>query len=108
MQEMQEAQIWSLAQKNPQEKEMATHPIILAWEIPWTEEPGGLLSVEWQRVRRNWMTEHSHTYFYLATLYIEGPTQSLEALNKLFVAIVLIRHSGKCYHQQTFLEVMIL
>ena len=33
------------------EKEMATHSSILAWEIPWTEEPGGLQSLELQRVR---------------------------------------------------------
>ena len=41
MQVTQEAQIWSLAQKDPQEKEMETHPVILAWEIPRTEEPVG-------------------------------------------------------------------
>ena len=35
------------------EKEMATHSSILAWEIPWTEEPGGLQSVESQRVRHD-------------------------------------------------------
>ena len=35
------------------EKEMATHSSILAWEIPWTEEPGGLLSKESQRVEDN-------------------------------------------------------
>ena len=32
----------SLGQNDPLEKEMATHPTILAWEMPWTEEPGGL------------------------------------------------------------------
>ena len=36
------------------EKEMATHSSFLAWEIPWTEEPGGLLSMGSQRVRHNW------------------------------------------------------
>ena len=36
--------------ENPLEKEMATHSGILAWEIPWTEEPGGLQSTGWQRV----------------------------------------------------------
>ena len=41
---MQETPIRSLGQKNPLEKEMATHCSILAWEIPWTEEPGGLES----------------------------------------------------------------
>ena len=39
---MQEMQVWSLGQEDPLEKEMATHASILAWEIPWTEEPGGL------------------------------------------------------------------
>ena len=41
---MQETQVWSLGQENPLEKEMATHPSILAWKIPWTEEPGSLYS----------------------------------------------------------------
>ena len=39
---MQETQVWSLDQKESLEKGMATHPRILAWEIPWTEGPGGL------------------------------------------------------------------
>ena len=39
---MQEMGVQSLGQENPQEKEMATHSSILTWEIPWTEEPGGL------------------------------------------------------------------
>ena len=39
---MQETQVESLGQKDPLEKEMATHSSILAGEIPWTEEPGGL------------------------------------------------------------------
>ena len=42
---MQETQVWSLVQKDPLEKEMANHSIIPAWEIPWTEEPGGLQSI---------------------------------------------------------------
>ena len=39
---MQETWIQSLGQEDPLEKGMATHASILAWEIPWTEEPGGL------------------------------------------------------------------
>ena len=39
---MQETWVQSLGQDDPLEKEMATHSSILAWEIPWTEEPGGL------------------------------------------------------------------
>ena len=45
MQETQETQVWSLSWKDPLEKEMATHSSIVAWEIPWTEEPSGLQSV---------------------------------------------------------------
>ena len=45
MQEIQEMRVHSLGQKDPLEKEMATHSSILAWEIPWTEELGGLQSL---------------------------------------------------------------
>ena len=45
--------IQSLGWEDPLEKEMATYSSSLAWEIPWTEEPGGLLSLETQRVRHN-------------------------------------------------------
>ena len=46
---MQETWVWSLGQEDPVEKEMATHSSILAWEIPWTEEPGKLQSVGLQK-----------------------------------------------------------
>ena len=42
---MQEIWVQSLGQEDPLEKEMATHSSSLAWEIPWTEEPGGLQSM---------------------------------------------------------------
>ena len=45
MQELQETQVRSLGQEDPLEKGMATHSSILAWIIPWTEEPGGLQSM---------------------------------------------------------------
>ena len=44
-QEMQEWWVQSLGREDPLEKEMATHSSILAWESPWTEEPGGLQSM---------------------------------------------------------------
>ena len=50
---MQETWVQFLGQEDPLEKGMATHSSILAWKIPWTEEPGGLLSMEVQRVRYN-------------------------------------------------------
>ena len=47
---MQDTQVLSLGCEDPLEKEMATHSSILAWEIPWTEEPGGPQSMEMLRV----------------------------------------------------------
>ena len=47
---IQESQVQSLGQEDPLEKSMATHSSILAWRIPWTEEPGGLQSMGSQRV----------------------------------------------------------
>ena len=48
-----ETQVRSLGREDPLEKEMATHPRILAWKIPWTEEPGRLQSMGLQRVRHD-------------------------------------------------------
>ena len=56
MQELQETQIWSLSQEDPLEKGTATHSIILAGRIPWTEEPGRLQSTGSQRVEHDWAT----------------------------------------------------
>ena len=50
MQETQEAWIQSLSRKDPLEEGMTTHSSILAWRIPWTEEPSGLWFMESQRV----------------------------------------------------------
>ena len=50
MEEMQDMWVSSLGQEDPLEKEMAMHSSILAQEIPWTEEPGGLQSIGLQRV----------------------------------------------------------
>ena len=47
---LQETWVQSLGQEHALEKKMATHSNILAWRIPWTEEPGGLQSIESQRV----------------------------------------------------------
>ena len=47
---MQEMQVLSLGWEDPLEESVATHLSILAWRIPWTEEPGGLQSIRLQRV----------------------------------------------------------
>ena len=57
MQEKQDRQIWPLGQEDLLEEEMATHSRILAWEIPWTEVPGGLQPKESQRIGHGSMTE---------------------------------------------------
>ena len=50
---MQETWLQSLGREDPLEEEMATHSSILAWEIPWTEEPGRVQYMESQRVRHD-------------------------------------------------------
>ena len=54
---MRETRVRSPGGEDPLEKEMATHSSILAWEIPWTEEPGGLQSLGCQKVRHELVTE---------------------------------------------------
>ena len=58
---MWEGQVRFLGREDPPEKGMATHFRILAWRIPWTEEPGGLQSIESQRVGHNFES-HTHTH----------------------------------------------
>jgi len=55
---MQETWVPSLGGEDPLEEEMATHFCILAWRIPWTEEPGGLQSIGLQRVGHDLVTKH--------------------------------------------------
>ena len=56
---MPEMWVRSLGQEDPLKKAMATQSNILAWEIPWTEDPGGLQSMRLQRIGQNWVTEHA-------------------------------------------------
>ena len=51
MEETEEMQVQCLGQEDPLEEGMATHSSVLAWRIPWTEEPDGLQSIGSQRVR---------------------------------------------------------
>ena len=48
---MQETQVQSLGREGPLEEEIAAHPSIPAWETAWAAEPGGLQSMQWQKVR---------------------------------------------------------
>ena len=62
----QETQVRSLGWEDPLEKGMAVHSSILAWRIPWTEEPSELQSIGSQRVGHNWAT-NTHTYTHTHT-----------------------------------------
>ena len=66
---MRETWVQFLGWEDPLEEGMATHSSILAWRIPWTEEPGGLQFMGLQRVRHNLMNEQSQqiSYFYHAS-----------------------------------------
>ena len=79
---MQEMWVHSLGQEDPLEKEMATRSRILAWEIPWTEEPGGLKSEGSQRVGLDLGTKQATTL----TLY------SIEIKCRGKASLLLIQH----------------
>ena len=63
---MRESWVQSLGQEDPLEKEIATRSSILAWRIPWTEEPGGLQSMGSQRVGHDRVTEHSTIPYFIS------------------------------------------
>ena len=67
-----EKQVRPLTWKDPLEQENGTHSSIFAWEIPWTEETGGLQSVGSQRAGQNEHT-HTHTHTHI-NLHLLGPT----------------------------------
>ena len=73
---MQEARVWSPGREDPLEEGMASHFSILAWRIPWTEEPGEIQSTGLQRVWRAWATK---AHFGLAepTLSLQKPDSHL-------------------------------
>ena len=59
----------SLGQEDPLEEKIATHSSILAWRIPWTEEPGGLQSMRLQRDGHNWVTNTFHAFLTVPLSY---------------------------------------
>ena len=89
----QETWVRSLGQEDPLEKETATHSSILAWEIPWTEEPDGLQSTALQRVGYDWagntftftMTMTAYNYFRFTD--VETEARRLNGLLKVTQAV---------------------
>ena len=73
MQETKETQVQSLGGEDPLEEERTTHSSILAWEIPWTEQPGG--------VAKSWTGQSTHTYIYSAFKTVIFTTQPSWSIN---------------------------
>ena len=95
---MQETWVWSLGWEDPLEKEMATHSNILAWKIPWTEEPGRLQSLGSQRVRHDWVTHtHTHTHTHKSYWFCfsqKSIIHSLIVFDRLGLIIVTLHWQG--------------
>ena len=98
---MQEMEVWSLGQEDPLEKEMAAHSSILAWEIPWTEEPGGLQSRGVIRVGHDLVTKALHGCYFLKGVFFLWPGEinlltcsifqkNNQKYKKVFIVILLI------------------
>ena len=86
---MREIRIQSLGQKDPLEKEMATHSSTLAWKIPRTEEPGGLQTMGSQRVGHDWVT--SFSLFSLSLLLKDTEIQSKSS--DVFLVCIFMKFS---------------
>ena len=94
---MQETQVWSLGQEDPMKREMATYSSVLAWEIPWTEEPGRQSSMGLQRVGYNWVTEkqmHTSMLLYITHYHIRTWNVHLSFCASVFTACVAVETSG--------------
>ena len=88
---IQETQVWSLSKENPLEKEMATHSSILAWEIPWTKEPGSLSYME---LHRELDTTKQLT---LSLSCISMVLLFTKVLQSLFLIIIAMFSSRSCH-----------
>ena len=67
--QMQEMQVQFMGQEDPLKQEMATHSSILAWKIPWTEEPGKLQSMGSQRVGHDWAHSTQDLFPFILNIY---------------------------------------
>ena len=102
MKETQKKRVWLLGQENTLEKKMATHSSILAWRIPWTEEPGGLQSMGLQESDT---TEHVHTVLLTITRTPLILCFALLQLHKDCVFVCVVYKSRVCatLHQAALL-----
>ena len=91
---MQEMQVWSLGQKDPLEKKMATYSSVLPLKMPWTEQPGGLQSMGSQRVRHNWAYMHSRG------IYMRSEKSEQKLWNLFFKIIIVLSKVQSCHISQ--------
>ena len=101
---MQETWVWSLGLEDLLEKEMATHSSILAWRIPWTEEPGRQLSMRSQRVRHNLETKQLQQQQDCGTTLskkIKVRELNLSSKNSSFTLIL-----SPCYKRSAFITLL--
>ena len=101
MQEPQETRVQSLSQEDPLEEEMTTHSSTLAWETPWTEDPGGLQPMGSQRVRHDWAMESYH-----ACVCVLAPWHSIQDLSSPTSTPAAVEE--QCVHHVTTTEVPII
>ena len=94
---MKEMQVWSLGQEDPLEEGMTTHSSILAWRIPWTEEPGRLQSISvaesWTQLK--WFSTHTHTH------RVTNKTEKIPPKRQFHFQEGT---QGKCIHKNTSTE----
>ena len=97
MQDLWEMRVWSLGQEDPLEQGMATCSSILAWRIPWREEPGGLQSIGLRRVGHNW---NDLAHLGSASSSSQSGLASNCVTLVLFLLILLSNHSQQhlCYY----------
>ena len=121
---MQEMQVLSLGWKDPLEKEMATHSNILAWEIPWTEEPGRLQSTGLQKSRMQLSNQtarkRNNVFFYLlwemwnskwkqfVTCHLPPQSELQYSTFRNFHKYVCVRNEGQARNKKHALELNLL
>ena len=97
---MRETWVQSLGREDLLEKEMATHSSILAWKIPWTEEPGRLQSMGSQRVGHDWTTSLLREVRILIVdsmmkVWLEASLSRRKRMGKLTVTVKAIKVKGR-------------
>ena len=103
---MQETWVPSLGWEDPLEKRMAIHSSILAWEIPWTEEPGGLQSIRSQRAGHDLTTKSQpHTYLHLRPEAV-GHQPSIHSSTHFHYQLPLLTYIASLFYLEILLEVL--